>query len=128
MIHKRGGPNGNSIEVQLKTSIVEKVVQSINKNNFIISPRIKNKQFMRKFRLKPSAIRKILLDLDYSSFVKIDDDRNKDEYGEGPIIVFLINKTLINFNGESEKVKIYIKIKLLENEIIPIISFHEAEF
>ena len=58
----------------------------------------------------------------------IDDDRNKDEYGEGPIAIFKISKKLINFHGEIEVVKIYIKIKLLENKIIPIISFHEAEF
>lgn len=83
---------------------------------------------MRKFRLNPTTIKNILLNLDYSSFVKLDDDKNKDEYGEGPIIIFLINKSLINFHGESEEVKIYIKLKLLENKIIPIISFHEAEF
>lgn len=112
----------------MKISIVEKVVYSIENNGFKISDRNKNKQFMRKFRLNYSAIEKILLNLDHSSFVRIDDDRNKDEHGEGPIAIFKISKNLINFHGESEVVKIYIKIKLLENEIIPIISFHEAEF
>ena len=83
---------------------------------------------MRRFRLNYSAIKDILLSLEHSSFVRIDDDRNKDEYGEGPIAIFKISKKLINFHGEIEVVKIYIKIKLLENKIIPIISFHEAEF
>jgi hypothetical protein len=83
---------------------------------------------MRRYRLNYSAIKSILLNLDYSSFDRIDADRNKDEYGEGPIIIFIVNKNLINFHGEREDVKIYIKIKLLENQIIPIISFHKAEF
>ncbi len=104
------------------------MIRAIKKHGFIISDRSKNKQFMRRFRLNYSAIKNILLNLDYSSFVRIDDDRNKEEYGDGPIAIFKISKNLFNFHGESEVVKIYIKIKLLENEIIPIISFHEAEF
>lgn len=70
---------------------------------------------MRRFRLNHSAIKIILLKLDYSSFVKIDEDRNKEQYGDGPIIIFLVKKELINFHGETEEVKIYIKIKLVEN-------------
>lgn len=63
---------------------------------------------MRKFRLNPTAISNILFNLDYSSFVRIDDDRNKDEYGQGAIIIFFVDKNLINFHGEIEKVRIYI--------------------
>lgn len=104
------------------------MIQCINNNDFIISDRSKNKQFMRKFRLNHYAIKNILLNLEHSSFIRIDNDRSKEEYGEDPIVIFKISKNLVNFHGENEEVKIYIKLKLLVNKIIPIISFHEAEF
>ena len=83
---------------------------------------------MRKFRLNHSRIKDILLRLDSSSFHKIDEERNKEEYGEEPVVIFMSNKELVNFHGIIENVKIYIKIKLVENMVVPIISFHEAEF
>ena len=40
----------------------------------------------------------------------------------------MTNKDLVNFHGEIENIKIYIKLKLIEDMVIPVISFHEAEF
>lgn len=84
---------------------------------------------MRRFRLNHSSIKEILLSLDSSSsFYKIDEDRNKDNFGEGPVVILMTNKELVNFHGEIENIKIYIKLKLIEDMVIPVISFHEAEF
>lgn len=104
------------------------MIKSIKNNDFEIVDRNKNKVFMRKYRLNHSSIKKILLSLDYSSICKIDEDKSKDEFGQKPIIILKTKKELINFHGESEEVTIYIKLKLLEDRVVPIISFHEAEF
>ena len=128
MILKRGDLNGNNIEIQLKTRFVDKIKESIKNNDFEISDRSKNKIFMRRFRLNHSSIKEILLSLDYSSFYKIDEDRNKENFGEGPVVILMTNKDLVNFHGEIENIKIYIKLKLIEDMVIPVISFHEAEF
>lgn len=128
MILKRGDLNGNNIEIQLKTRFVDKIKESIKNNDFEISDRSKNKIFMRRFRLNHSSIKEILLSLDYSSFYKIDEDWNKENFGEGPVVILITNKELVNFHGEIENIKIYIKLKLIEDMVIPVISFHEAEF
>lgn len=127
MIQKRGGFNGNSLKQQVKIIYVDKVIKAIKNNGFIIEDRPKNKIFIRRFRLNPSSIKKILLKLNASSLYKIDDDRNKDYYGDEPVVFFILDEKLVNFHGEDEKVKIYIKIKLYEDDIVPVISFHEAE-
>ena len=90
------------------TKIVENIKESIRNNDFEISDRSKNKIFMRKFRLNHSKIKNILLCLDSSSFHKIDEERNKEEYGEEPVVIFVSNKELVNFHGEIENIKIYI--------------------
>ena len=118
----------NSIEIQLKSIISEKIIRSIKNNDFEIVDRNKNKIFMRKYRLNHSSIKNILLSLDYSSVYKIDEDRQKEEFGQKPIIILKTAKELINFHGEAEEVTIYIKLKLFEDRVVPIISFHEAEF
>ena len=118
----------NIIEKKLKNKIINDIKESIRKNDFEISSRNKNKIFMRKFRLNHSKIKDILLSLDSSSFDKIDEERNKEEFGEDPVVIFITNKELINFHGIIENVRIYIKIKLVANVVVPIISFHEAEF
>ena len=128
MILKRSDLNGNNIEIQLKTRFVDKIKESIKNNDFEISDRSKNKIFMRRFRLNHSSIKEILLSLDYSSFYKIDEDRNKENFGESPVVILITNKELVNFHGEIENIKIYIKLKLIEDMVIPVISFHEAEF
>ena len=44
------------------------------------------------------------------------------------VIITIVYLVSINFYGIIENVKIYIKIKLVANVVVPIISFHEAEF
>lgn len=120
--------DGNSIAIELKSNIISRVIRSIENNDFQISDRSKNKIFMRRFRLNHSSVKNILLSLNHTSIVKIDEDHHELEFGEEPIIICKVRKTLINFHGESEEVTIYIKLKLFEDKIIPVISFHKDEF
>ena len=116
------------IRKTLTNKIITDFKTAIMNNDFEIVKREKNNYFIRRFRLNKSKIRHILLNLNETDFNKIDEELNSDLYGNGQIIIFLTNKKLTNFHGYDENVKVYIKVKLNENEIVPLISFHEAEF
>lgn len=108
--------------------MIDIIKESVEKNDFIIVNRDKNKTFMRRFRLNHTSIKKILLSLNYLSIDKIDEDINKNEFGGDPIVVLIETCNLVNFHGENEEVRIYIKIKMIKDKVVPVISFHEAEF
>ena len=123
--------------MQVDIKISEKVIlenvlyirDKVEKDEFYIVHRDKNTAFRRKFKfIKISDYKKVLLNLNVNDYVKSSYEEEPEEHGKGSIHIFLKEDTLYNFHGEKEKVKIYIKIKIPdEEESLPIISFHEDE-
>ena len=110
--------------------ILDYIKNKIIKDEFNISNRIKNNEFRRRYRFKnKSCFKPILLDLTCDDFNKCDVEEQPDLYGEGAIYVFIKGCKLINFTGEEEHQKVYIKIKIpnIEGDL-PIISFHVCEY
>lgn len=100
------------------------------KDEFCIIQRAKNTIFRRKFRFNTkSDYKKVLLNLTVNDYVQTSSEEQTDEYGEGSIHVFLKEEVLYNIHGDKEKVTIYIKVKIPDEEgSLPIISFHESVY
>ena len=77
-----------------------------------------------------SAINNIIKNfvINQDDYYGYDSDENQNEYGQAPIIMFIVKTVLINFHGVEEEIEIYIKIKVRREGILPVISFHQAEF
>ena len=118
------------IEKEKLQDILDFIKRKINKNEFNISNRYKNQEFRRKYRfIKKSCFKPILMSLTCDDFNKYDVEDQPDLYGDGAIYIFIKECELINFIGEVEHPRVYIKIKIpnIEGDL-PIISFHECEY
>ena len=116
------------LQAKLKNALIDDLKNLLLRNDFEVVHREKNRNFMRKFRLNKSKIRDILLALNQDDYYGYDSDENQNEYGQAPIIMFIVKTVLINFHGVEEEIEIYIKIKVRREGILPVISFHQAEF
>ena len=120
----------NKVDEKVILKNVMYIRDKVEKDEFYIVSRDKNTAFRRKFKfIKISDYKKVLLNLNVKDYIKSSYEEEPDEHGKGSIHIFLKEDTLYNFHGEKEKVKIYIKIKIPDEEgSLPIISFHESDY
>lgn len=105
---------------------LKEIKELVSKNKFIIVPREENVNFLMKYNLTDNnKIKKILLDLKESDFKYEDDDIESIKYGTEKVVIFIKKEKLRDLNYKEHTVKIYIKIKMKENNL-PIISFHRS--
>lgn len=58
--------------------------------------------------------------------MSIEFDNEVIKYGLEEVVIFHIECKLVDFHGDENDVKVYVKIKNKENNM-PVISFHECE-
>lgn len=105
-----------------KNNLLVNMKAKVSADKFVITPREKNKKFLRTFDLNNSKVKDILLSLSINEF------QYKMIGEQGDLLdVYKIEKELVNFHGEKKKISIYIKyLDELESNL-EIISFHEDE-
>ena len=106
---------------------IKTIKEQISIGNFKIIRRDKNIDFIRKYRLNKEKIQEILLDLTEEDFYKEGKEKDEEKYGTVPVIIFIKDQLLVDFNGNDNVVKIYIKLKVYGEYKIPVISFHQSE-
>lgn len=106
-----------------QSQILEELKFHLRQNTFYIVPRDKNCDFMRTFSLNKSKVRDLLLEMKEENFCNKTLDRNQNDM----LVIFKFETELINFYGETEKIKIYVKYAEKTKGKIPVISFHEDE-
>ena len=112
-----------------KKKLIEELLFKIENLNYYIVLRndFKNKNFMRKYRIIDKKDAKAILNkISIDNLFSIEYDDNVIKYGPEEVIIFHIDCKLIDFHGEENKVKVYVKIKNKENNM-PVISLHECE-
>ena len=107
--------------------ITNEIKEKIENYNFRVIPRDKNNDFKRMYRLNDSKIREILMSLTRHDYVNQVTDYDRSEHGYDPLVIFEKDVKLTNINGIDEWVTIYVKIKDVEGERVPVISFHKSE-
>lgn len=116
-------------EINNSKSNIKKIVSNlhkiINNDKFTIVLRDKNKRFILKYRLSKKNIKKILISISEDNFVIEEFDNDTLKYGLETVVIFVLNKNLIDIHGFEKNVEIYIKIKL-KKENLPVISIHES--
>ena len=106
--------------------IVDNILSKIYNDEFVIIPRDKNKEFMMYYRLTKKDIKQILCCISIGTYISEEFDSDTLKYGPETVVIFIVERTLVNINGEESSVRIYIKIKNKEDKV-PVISIHEAE-
>lgn len=97
----------------------------INKKQFIIIPRDKNKEFINKYRINSAKQKEILMSINTSDFIGAKKSRKKENH----ILYEFVKDIELDFYGLKENVKIYLKLDNHDKMIrVEIVSFHEAEF
>ena len=116
-------------EINNSKSNIKKIVSDlhkiINNDKFTIVLRDKNKRFILNYRLGKRNIKEILMSISEDNFVIEEFDNNTLKYGPETVVIFVLNKNLIDIHGFEKNVEIYIKIKL-KKENLPVISIHES--
>jgi len=107
--------------------ITNEIKEKIANYDFIVIPRDKNKDFLRMYRLNKTGVREILMSLNRHDYVSQVTDYDELEHGCDPLLIFEKDVKLTNFHGVDEWVTIYVKIKDVEGERVPVISFHKSE-
>lgn len=126
---KKGGWNyGNRIDISElgKQIYIQEVIELINKNQFYIIPREKNKNFIYKYKLDYIMIKQMLLSLEKDDIKYQVEDIEYTKYGSAPLVVFKKQFHLIDMFGNDKNEIVYIKIKM-NKEKMPVISFHLNE-
>ncbi|MDO5557277.1 MAG: hypothetical protein Q4G05_03440 [Clostridia bacterium] len=107
-------------------SYLEKFKVIVKRGNFFIpqhEKRLKNKEFIYKYRLTTRKQQKMLLSIDTLDFCySIDDDKNCEER----LYIFAKEFDLDSW-GEQHVVLVYVKTVMKGNDYIVIVSFHEPE-
>lgn len=102
------------------------VKKSVNAGNFIVSSsnnRLANMNFIEKYKITINKQKKMIISLEIEDFCySVDNYNNPKER----LYVFSKEYELNNW-GTIEKINIYIKTVIKDNEFIVIISFHELE-
>ena len=113
-----------------KKKLVEELLIKINKLDFHIVYREdqKNKNFMKKYRIidKKGAL-KVLEKISFYNLQSIEYDNDVLKYGSEEVVILYVYCELIDFHGDLNNIKVYVKIKNKENNL-PVISFHECEY
>ena len=115
--------NHNKEEIEEYLSIVKK---QVNRGKYIVlnnGKRESNKKFIEEYRLNSNKQKQMILLLEVADFCYSVDNYN---YPEERLYVFCKEYELDNW-GIIEKVEVYIKITLKENNFVVIISFHKPE-
>lgn len=100
----------------------------IQEDLFEIKKRKKNNDTVRLYRLNRRKIRNMLLEIEIKDFVHKRIDESHYDLGNGLLVVFKRTYRLTNMFGDEADVIVYIKYKEVgENDIIPVISFHEDD-
>lgn len=109
--------------------LIDELLVKINKLDYYIVYRDdnKNKDFMKKYRIvNKKGAQEILKKISIDNLISIEYDDEVIKYGLEELFIFHIECELIDFHGEENTVKVYVKIKNKENNM-PVISFHECE-
>lgn len=105
---------------------LNKVKESISKGKFIIctTPKNeKNRRFIEEYKLDSNKQKQMLIELEVNDFCySADDYKNPKER-----LYFFCREYELNNWGTIEKVKVYIKITIKEDNFIIIVSFHKPE-
>ena len=105
---------------------LRKIKQSIKKGKFIVCTTLKNeknRRFIEKYRLDSNKQKQLLIELEVKDFCYSADDYNNPEER---LYIFCREYELNNW-GILEKIEIYIKISIKQDNFIVIISFHKPE-
>lgn len=105
---------------------LNKVKKNINANNFIVcttEKNIKNRKFLTKYKLDSNKQKKMLIELEVTDFCYSVDNYN---YPQERLYIFCREYELNNW-GTLEKVEVYIKVAIKNEEFTVIISFHKPE-
>ena len=93
---------------------------------FTVQQNTKNKDFDRQCNLRHNDKKEILRSLTADDCIAIEPNNNP-SYPDAEVYIFLKNCN-INVYGEDKKIKLYIKMYLVEgrnNDTVIVISFHE---
>ncbi len=118
-----------SLSKSNKKKLIDELLLKIEELNFHIVYRddSKNKDFMRKFKIvDKKGAREILKKISIDNLQSIEYDDEVIKYGLEEVVIFHIECKLIDFHGDENNVKVYVKIKNKENDM-PVISLHECE-
>lgn len=118
-----------SLSESSKKKLIDDLLLKIENNNFhvVFRENSKNKDFMRRFRIvDKEGVKEILKKISVDNLQSVEFDNEVIKYGLEELFIFHIECELIDFHGEENTVKVYVKIKNKENDM-PVISLHECE-
>jgi hypothetical protein len=107
---------------------LERVRSLLATNEFQISQRDKNREFLEKYKIKDHKIKEMLLALNDTDCIAIEPNNNP-RYHEALVYKFMKLYELDCF-GDTHNVLVYIKSYIVEEktyDLVMVISFHEDE-
>lgn len=118
-----GNPKKEEIQ-----ALLDHVHELISHDELIIVPRKKNYDFIVYYNLvNPDNVYEILKKLTVNHFCECQKS-SEQEYAGELLYIFRIVENLIDFEGDSEDVEIYIKFGKYKMAAVADISFHGAEY
>ena len=109
-------------------ALLDYVNELMEKEELIIVPRKKNNDFIINYNLvKPNDVYKILKKLTVNHFCKCQISEEAEYAGE-LLYIFKIVENLMDFEGDTEDVEIYVKFGKYKTAKIADISFHGADY
>lgn len=107
-------------------TLVAKLLNLVNTDNYVIIPREKNKKFIQEYNLNMECIKEILKKINIDNYVSEEFDFDLEKYGSGNVVIFNVFCDLVNRFGEDKNVLVYIKFKMKDCKTV-VISIHESE-
>lgn len=109
-------------------ALLDYVNELIDREELIIVPRKKNHDFLINYNLiNPDSVYKILKKITVDHFCECQIS-TEPEYAGELLYIFKIIENLMDFEGDSEDVEIYVKFGKYKRAKIADISFHGAEY
>ena len=110
-----------------KKELVTKLLEHINKLDFILILTKKNKSFIMEFNLNKEQIRDYVLSkISIDNLQSYEFDIDTEKYGVGYVIIFIYDVELTDIYGDTQIVNVYVKFKETDNNI-PVLSVHRSE-